>query len=318
MAVWFGLLILHSRFRANEYSTEDHPTDPISACTSALVGDFSTIAMSAADFPRDVFKAARGKGKSTEKLVEDPSAETSQDGDSNALTRASRAGSTATLPQSSGGSASSNALGMQPEINSSQPSLAPASGTSGHSRTPSESNPASHQRAGSKNENLERALGAGRSLNNIVATGMKSPMNFCLGLARGFRNAPTLYNDDTVRPVEKVTSFTSGLKVAGKEFGFGIFDGITGLVTQPIRGAEKDGGMGLLKGFSKGIGGFMLKPAAGELTIIPLMGQRTNGYYSFMVHSSIHHAGCPRRNSELIRPKCSEIYYRFPDCSRPA
>ncbi|KAJ8104937.1 hypothetical protein ONZ43_g7624 [Nemania bipapillata] len=83
-----------------------------------------------------------------------------------------------------------------------------------------------------------------------------------MGLARGFRNAPNLYNDDTVRPTEKVTSFSSGLKVAGKEFGFGLYDGITGLVTQPLKGAEKEGGAGLLKGFGKGIGGLILKPAA--------------------------------------------------------
>jgi hypothetical protein len=113
------------------------------------------------------------------------------------------------------------------------------------------------------NAQLERIFDTSKSINNIVATGLKSPMNFCMGLARGFRNAPNLYNDDTVRPMEKVTSFSSGLKVAGKEFGLGMFDGITGLVTQPLRGAEKEGGAGLLKGFGKGIGGLILKPAAG-------------------------------------------------------
>jgi hypothetical protein len=41
-------------------------------------------------------------------------------------------------------------------------------------------------------------------------------MDFSLGLARGFHNAPKLYGDDTVRPQEKVTDFQSGLKVAGK------------------------------------------------------------------------------------------------------
>ncbi|KAI1374208.1 glycosyltransferase family 1 protein [Hypoxylon crocopeplum] len=261
-------------FRANEYSTEDHPTDPISACTSALLGDIGTIAMSMADFPRDIFKAANGsKPKPTEKVGEDLLTIASSDVNSTAST-AGQADSTTTLPTSDTASMPSSALGMLSE-NNSVPNLAPAtSGFSGRSRSPSEP-PATphHQRNGSTpragaaspntmNENLERALGAGKSINNIVATGMKSPMNFCLGLARGFRNAPALYNDDTVRPVEKVTDFTSGLKVAGKEFGFGIYDGITGLVTQPIRGAEKDGGIGLLKGFSKGIGGAFLKPAA--------------------------------------------------------
>lgn len=110
--------------------------------------------------------------------------------------------------------------------------------------------------------NYETALDATRNVGRFVDTGMKMPMNVCLGLARGFRNAPRLYNDDTVRPHEKVTDFASGLRVATKEFGFGLFDGISGLVTQPMRGAEKEGAMGLLKGFAKGIGGVALKPAA--------------------------------------------------------
>lgn len=89
-------------------------------------------------------------------------------------------------------------------------------------------------------------------------------MNFCLGLAKGFRNIPRLYNDDTIRPIEKVTDFNSGVRVAGKELGFGFFDGIAGLVTHPIRGAEKEGAGGFVKGIGKGIGGLIAKPAAGE------------------------------------------------------
>jgi len=95
---------------------------------------------------------------------------------------------------------------------------------------------------------------------------MKSPMDFTLGIARGFHNAPKLYGDDTVRPQEKVTDLQSGLKAAGKEFGLGFYDGITGLVTQPIRGAEKEGAAGFLKGVGKGIGGLILKPGAGKLS----------------------------------------------------
>jgi hypothetical protein len=92
-------------------------------------------------------------------------------------------------------------------------------------------------------------------------------MNFCLGMAKGFRNIPRAYNDDTVRPVEKVTGISSGLRVAGKEFGFGMYDGISGLVTQPWKGAEKEGAGGLIKGFGKGIGGIIAKPAAGKCSV---------------------------------------------------
>jgi hypothetical protein len=43
-----------------------------------------------------------------------------------------------------------------------------------------------------------------------------------------------------------------------------MYDGITGLVTQPLRGAEKEGTAGLIKGIGKGIGGLILKPGAGK------------------------------------------------------
>jgi len=112
---------------------------------------------------------------------------------------------------------------------------------------------------------LDTAIGAGKGVQRIVAAGMKSPMDFTLGIARGFHNAPKLYGDDTVRPQEKVTDLQSGLKAAGKEFGLGFYDGITGLVTQPLRGAEKEGAAGFLKGVGKGIGGLILKPGAGKL-----------------------------------------------------
>lgn len=115
---------------------------------------------------------------------------------------------------------------------------------------------------------LGAAIGAsletGKGVTRFVGTGVKSPMNFCMGLAKGFRNAPRLYNDDTVRKQEKITGLASGVMVAGKEFGLGFFDGVTGLFTQPLKGAEKEGAVGLIKGFGKGVGGLMLKPAAGK------------------------------------------------------
>lgn len=43
-----------------------------------------------------------------------------------------------------------------------------------------------------------------------------------------------------------------------------MFDGISGLVTQPFEGAKKEGVLGLIKGFGKGIGGVVLKPGAGK------------------------------------------------------
>lgn len=109
---------------------------------------------------------------------------------------------------------------------------------------------------------FQTAQDTAKGVHRIVGAGIKSPLDFTMGLTRGFHNAPKLYGDDTVRKSENVTDFKSGLRAATKEFGFGLYDGITGLVTQPIKGAAKEGPAGFAKGVGKGIGGLMLKPGA--------------------------------------------------------
>ncbi|KAI0810163.1 hypothetical protein GGR55DRAFT_127437 [Xylaria sp. FL0064] len=250
-------------FRAKEYDTENYPTDPISACTSALVGDATSIVMSAADIPRDLFRAARGtpKSKSTESVTADATSPQRSSDDASTPNTLERTGSDSA-------SILSNTPSMSTSNKSTMDHAGTATGTSMPSTTPRHDNSttrttrAETMSSEGVNQQLEKVLDTGKSINNIIATSVKSPMNFCMGLARGFRNAPNLYNDDTIRPTEKVTSFSSGLKIAGKEFGLGLYDGITGLVTQPLKGAEKEGGAGLIKGFGKGIGGLVFKSSA--------------------------------------------------------
>jgi hypothetical protein len=269
------------RFRSREYSTEDEPWDPISAVTSALLGDIGSIGMAVADFPRDVFKAARGPKSKTPDSSETPDADPAKTPATDTTgTTATPADSTANPADAASAVSGADTTGVTSGMDLA-PSTSAASADSAATAT-SQERPATppHTRSESSasqkpgpaspsnmNENMERAMGAGKSINNIVSTGVKTPMNFCLGLARGFRNAPKLYNDDTVRKPEKVNSFESGLRVAGKEFGLGFYDGISGLVTQPLRGAQKEGGLGFLKGVGKGIGGLVLKPAAGKLLL---------------------------------------------------
>ncbi|OLN81561.1 Sterol 3-beta-glucosyltransferase UGT80B1-like protein 6 [Colletotrichum chlorophyti] len=87
----------------------------------------------------------------------------------------------------------------------------------------------------------------------------RAPVDLSMALAQGFHNAPRLYGDDTVRRPPRVTGIRSGLKAAGKEFAFGIYDGTTGLVRLPVRGAKKDGVKGFVKGTGMGLTGFVLK-----------------------------------------------------------
>jgi len=123
---------------------------------------------------------------------------------------------------------------------------------------------------------METAMETGKGVFQFASAGIKSPMDFTLGLARGFHNAPKLYGDQSVRKSEKITDFSSGLRAAGKEFGFGFYDGITGLVTQPVEGAKKEGAVGFFKGFAKGIGGIVFKPGA---AIWGIPGYTSRGIY---------------------------------------
>ncbi|KAI1424531.1 hypothetical protein F5Y12DRAFT_448742 [Xylaria sp. FL1777] len=251
-------------FRAKEYDTENYPTDPISACTSALVGDATTIVMSAADIPRDLFRAARGtpKSKSTENVAAEVASSQLSGDDIGTPNTLERTGSDSASIPSNTSSLHKSSISAPDHTVTPTASPIPSSTTGNQDASNTRATRAQTMSTESVNQHLEKVLDTGKSINNIIATGVKSPMNFCMGLARGFRNAPSLYNDDTIRPTEKVTGFSSGLKVAGKEFGLGLFDGITGLVTQPLKGAEKEGGAGLLKGFGKGIGGLVFKSGA--------------------------------------------------------
>jgi hypothetical protein len=49
-----------------------------------------------------------------------------------------------------------------------------------------------------------------------------------------------------------------------QQFAYGFYDGISGVVTQPLEGARENGVLGFATGVGKGIGGLILKPGAGE------------------------------------------------------
>ncbi|KAF3006794.1 hypothetical protein E8E13_010331 [Curvularia kusanoi] len=91
------------------------------------------------------------------------------------------------------------------------------------------------------------------------------PMNITLALTQGFHNAPRLYGDETVRRPPRVTGIHSGLRAGRDEFVYGVTDGVTGIVTQPIRGAKEKGVIGAVRGVGFGIGGFVLKDIAALL-----------------------------------------------------
>jgi len=62
----------------------------------------------------------------------------------------------------------------------------------------------------------DAALGAGKGLGRMAAIGARTPVDFAMGIATGFNNAPKMYGDTTVRPPQEVTGFNSGVQAAAR------------------------------------------------------------------------------------------------------
>ncbi|KAK0458622.1 UDP-Glycosyltransferase/glycogen phosphorylase [Desarmillaria tabescens] len=113
-------------------------------------------------------------------------------------------------------------------------------------------------------------------VSGIVQTTTAIPqgvMKIVTNIHDGFHNMPKLYGSE-VREPGKVSDFQSGLKEAGKGFVYGYYDGITGLVREPIKGAQKDGFVGAIKGSARSFVNVTMKPAAG---IVGLFAHPMNG-----------------------------------------
>ena len=76
--------------------------------------------------------------------------------------------------------------------------------------------------------------GVGRTMEAMAL----APLDLSVAVAQGFHNAPRLYGDTTVRRPTRITGMKSGLKAAGEEFVYGVYDGVTGLVMQPYHGVS--------------------------------------------------------------------------------
>ncbi|KAG6239630.1 hypothetical protein E4U48_007384 [Claviceps purpurea] len=294
-----------------EYNNEDQPSDPVTAGAIALIGDMSDIGLAIADVPRKPFQTRRIKdsqGFEMRNVAKAPTKPTPASKGVVSQTASMKADMWNKAVHRGDHSTTVTAGFNQSRLhqpNDPRPShellTNPTSATAFNKQTAStqssiqsmtRSSVDKTQSAGLRRDpspsvvSLDTTIAAGQSVGRAVSTGVKAPMNFALGLAKGFRNMPRLYNDDTVRPSGKVTDLTSGIRLAGKELGLGFFDGITGLVTQPIRGAGKEGASGFVKGIGKGIGGLIAKPAAGIYGVPAYMMQGVHAEVSKMFSTS--------------------------------
>ncbi|WPG99033.1 Hypothetical protein R9X50_00183800 [Acrodontium crateriforme] len=262
-------------FRPQEYQIDEGPYDPISGGLVAALGVFSDMGKGIIEIPTETYKAAKIPFKNSQQNSQ-------ASGSTATIKRKPSSLSTPPIsPYESQTNFSTNEdlpRTRDSSIDSSSTSKLEPDSTS--VKSPSQSSFKLDQNlknsqyfkksAMIKNRDMLRRTGAhgSRGLGRSMTALVQSPMELSISLTKGFHNMPKLWGDDTVRAHAQVTDLSSGFKTAGKEFGLGFYDGITGLVTQPWKGGRKEGAAGVAKGFGKGIGGLVTKTGAGTFGIL--------------------------------------------------
>jgi UDP:flavonoid glycosyltransferase YjiC (YdhE family) len=242
-------------YKPRDYVTDEGPFDPISGGFVAFVGAVGGMSRGLLDVPSETWKAAKLPFRAG--------------GSHGEVSKTRTSGESSIRPaegRSSSASQSLASLDLQASANT-EPK--PSSPASSHLASMSSSQndvakaPKSEKSRGKERDMLRhKGAHASKGLGRFATALAEGPMDIALGMNKGLYNLPRAWGDDTVRRPDQVTGFRSGFKAAGKDFGLGWYDGISGLVTQPWKGAQKDGASGFFKGVGKGVGGFVAKPCA--------------------------------------------------------
>jgi len=98
---------------------------------------------------------------------------------------------------------------------------------------------------------------------------------------------------------EKPKGVVDGVGKGIKGFGISLFDGVTGIVTQPFKGAKEEGGAGFAKGIGKGITGLVVKPISG---VVDVISKTTEG-----IEVSVEGVDCEQNNE---RYRIARAFYK--------
>jgi hypothetical protein len=83
-----------------------------------------------------------------------------------------------------------------------------------------------------------------------------------LAATEGLRAVPALYGEG-VKDHGTVKDWKSGMIVAGKNFAHGVVEGVSDLVNEPMKGAQRSGAVGGVKGMGKGMVNATTKVSSG-------------------------------------------------------
>ena len=301
-------------FRPQEYEIDEGPWDPISGGFVAACAAFSGMAMGLADFPSETLKALQlpfrysrrqsqasvptiARKRETSNVGERSTPPTSPEQSQTSLDVQESLARVRSPPNPSGLSSPTSNIGSSSMSDALQGQLSPKPDNASRSRVRSR-----NEYGSGKDHDMLRQTGVhtSKGLGRFAKALVQSPMELSMSFTKGFHNLPKLWGDDTVRPQAQVSDFMSGAKAAGKEFGLGWYDGVTGLVTQPWKGAQKEGASGFLKGIGKGMGGFVTKPGAGACGIL--------GYTMKGVHKEVQKLFGSNVQNYIIASRAAQGY----------
>jgi UDP:flavonoid glycosyltransferase YjiC (YdhE family) len=271
-------------FRAQEYETDQGPYDPISGAVVAACEVAGGITMGLKDMPAEAYKACQIPFRDSRQQPRTPIPTSSTSGCEVLETRHEPR---TCAPSSQPNQTTLDVRDYRPRIRSpadvpSASSLTPDATPNPTSNMPRKPPPSDHEEPNpicdqstfdfSSAQDCDMMSQPGvhthKGLGRLAKAVIQCPMDISLSFTKGFHNLPKAWGDDTVRPQPQINDFVSGAKTAGKEFGLGMYDGITGIVTQPWKGAQREGLGGFAKGFGKGIGGLVAKPSAAAFGIL--------------------------------------------------
>lgn len=92
-----------------------------------------------------------------------------------------------------------------------------------------------------------------------------------LATAEGFRNVPRLYGEE-IRDNGQVTGVVSGFQVGARNFAHGMVDGFSDPFKQTYETGKKEGAIGYVKGFGKGMAGFLTKTSSAAVGMVAYPG----------------------------------------------
>ncbi|KAF5858188.1 hypothetical protein ETB97_004690 [Aspergillus alliaceus] len=128
-----------------------------------------------------------------------------------------------------------------------------------------------------------------------------------LATTEGLRAVPRLYGEEVEDYA--IRDWKSGAIAGGKNFGQGMFEGLTDIFTQTHKGAKEEGAMGMAKGFLKGTVSISTKVPSAAIGLV--------AYPAQGISKSLHTVIKSKTRKQIVKARLQEGQYMARKVPRP-